>query len=157
VTDEHRPDATTLAVRDLIGASRELVGRMARRMGTNATDMSAIGELVQHGPLGVAELARRLGIRTASATVLVDRLERAGHVERVRDTADRRRVVLTETAAARAASYAAWSPVIREIDEVCRALSEDEKEFARDLLARLRAAVERSGRDDAPGPLDSAR
>jgi DNA-binding MarR family transcriptional regulator len=97
----------------------------------------------------------RPALQRSSRTV--DRLERAGHVERVRDTADRRRVVLTETAAARAASYAAWSPVIREIDEVCRALSEDEKEFARDLLARLRAAVERSGRDDAPGPLDSAR
>jgi len=146
VADELEPDATTLAVRDLIGASRELVGRMARRMGTNATDMAAVGELVQHGPLGVAELARRLGIRTASATVLVDRLERAGHVERVRDTADRRRVVVTETAAAHAAAHAAWSPVIREIDEVCRALSDDEKEFARDLLARLRTAVERSGR-----------
>jgi DNA-binding MarR family transcriptional regulator len=146
VADLEELDATTLAVRDLITASRELVGRMARVMDMNATDMSAIGELTQHGSMGTADLGRRLGISSASATVLVDRLERAGHVERVRDTADRRRVVLTVTEAARAASYAAWLPAVREIDEVCRALGDAEKAFAHDLLRRLTAAVERSGR-----------
>lgn len=110
------------------------------------TDMSAIGELTQHGSMGTADLGRRLGISSASATVLVDRLERAGHVERVRDTADRRRVVLTVTETARAASFAAWLPAVREIDEVCRTLGDAEKAFAHDLLARLTAAVERSGR-----------
>ena len=83
-------DDTTLAVRALITASQDLTVRMARRMGVNVSDMTAILWLSEHGPVGSAELARRLGISTAATTVLVDRLERAWHVERVRDTVDRR-------------------------------------------------------------------
>lgn len=138
-------DDATLAVRDLIGASRGLVARMAKVMQMNATDMSAIGELTQHGPLGTAELADRLGIRSASATVLVDRLERSGHIRRVRDDSDRRRVRLTETAAARRDSYAAWEPVIETIDDVARSLSPDERTVVCDFLSRVTAAVERGG------------
>ena len=141
-----RLDPATLAVRDLIGASRELVGRMAQVIGMNANDMAAIGVLTQFGPMGVTQLAYRLGIRSASATLLVDRLERAGHVERVRHTTDRRRVVVTDTAAARAVTLEAWLPVVREIDEVCRTLTEGERTFVLDFLHRVTAATEHGGR-----------
>lgn len=138
-------DVATLAVRDLIGASRGLVARMAKVMQMNATDMSAIGELTQHGPLGTAELAERLGIRSASATVLVDRLERSGHVRRVRETGDRRRVRLTETPAARRDSFAAWAPVVEAIDEVARSLSGEERATVCDFLAQVTAVVVQGG------------
>lgn len=139
-------DDATLAVRTLIGASQDLTARMARAMGINLTDMTAILLLTERGPMGATELAGRLGIRLASTTVLVDRLEQAGHVERVRDTVDRRRVTVTETAAARAASLSAWLPAIKQIDDVCRSLSDTERQFTLDLLARLTAAMERGGR-----------
>ena len=67
----------TLRVRALMNAARELTARMSRELGMNATDMVALDLLDVHGPMGAAELARRLGIRSASATVLVDRLEAA--------------------------------------------------------------------------------
>jgi DNA-binding MarR family transcriptional regulator len=136
-------DDATLAVNDVIAASRDLTVRAAAVMGMNTTDMTAIHLLAEFGPMGTTELADRLGIRLGSTTVLVDRLERSGHVERVRDTVDRRRVVVSETAAARDASATAWLPAIREIDEVCRSLSEEERAFALDLLTRLREAMER--------------
>ena len=139
-------DDTTLAVRALISASQDLTVRMARRMGINVSDMTAILWITEHGPVGGAELARRLGISSAATTVLVDRLERAGHVERVRDTVDRRRVTLTETPAARAATLRAWLPAIQEIDEVSRSLSEPERAFALDLLNRLTAAMAANAR-----------
>jgi DNA-binding MarR family transcriptional regulator len=139
-------DDTTLAVRALISASQDLTVRMARRMGVNVSDMTAILWLSEHGPVGGVELARRLGISTAATTVLVDRLERAGHIERVRDTVDRRRVTLTETPEARAAALHAWLPAIREIDEVSRSLSEPERAFALDLLSRLTTAMANSAR-----------
>ncbi len=115
-------DPATVAVRDMVGASRELTGRMAAHMGMNSNDMAAIGELTVNGPLGVADLARHLGIRSASATAMVDRLEQSGHVVRSRDDADRRRVTVTETSAARAASFEAWAPTISAIDDICRRL-----------------------------------
>ncbi|GAA1582247.1 MarR family winged helix-turn-helix transcriptional regulator [Actinoplanes couchii] len=142
-------DPVTLAVRDMIGGSRELVGKMAVRMRMNANDMSAIGALVQNGPMGSTELAHTLGIRTASATLLIDRLERSGLVERHRDTIDRRRVTITETEAAREASLEAWAPVISRIDEVCAALPDAEKTVILDFLGRLTLAVDG---DPSAGP-----
>lgn len=135
-------DPATIAVRDMVGASRELTGRMAALMGMNANDMAAIGELTITGPMGVADLARHLGIRSASATAMVDRLEQAGHVVRTRDAVDRRRVTVTETAAARAASFEAWAPTIGAIDAVCRDLDDHDRDvvvrFLDDITAILR-------------------
>lgn len=135
-------DPATLAVRDMIGGSRELVGRMAERMKMNPTDMSAIGALVQHGPMGATELAAHLGIRTASVTLLIDRLERDGLVVRRRDHTDRRRVTVTETPAARQASVRAWAPVIGRIDEICAALPDGERAVILAFFGRLTAAVD---------------
>lgn len=139
-------DVATMAVRNLIDASQDLAARMARLMGMNVTDMKAILLLSENGPLGATELADRLGLAMASTTALVDRLERAGHVERIRDLVDRRRVTITGTTAARAAVLTAWVPAIQTIDDVCRSLTDTEREFALDLLARLTAAIQRGGR-----------
>ena len=144
-------DETTLAVRSLIGAAQELTVRTARDMGANLSDMTAIMQLSEHGPMGVAELARHLGVSPPATTVLVDRLERSGYVERVRDTVDRRRVRITDTPAGRAATQHAWLPAILEIDEVCRSLSGPEQVVVRDLLSRLTAAMTRSGRSRVAG------
>jgi DNA-binding MarR family transcriptional regulator len=137
-------DDTTLAVRRLVSASQDLTVRTARGIGMNLTDMTAIMVLSEHGPLGVAELARRLGVSSPATTVLVDRLERAGHVRRVPHSTDRRRVDISDTASGRAATRQAWLPAIAQIDEVCRSLSEAEHRFARDLLERLTEAMVRS-------------
>ncbi|RZT86917.1 DNA-binding MarR family transcriptional regulator [Pseudonocardia sediminis] len=139
-------DAATLAVSTLMGASQDLTVRLARAMQMNVTDMNAIMLLTEHGPMGATALAGRLGVTLAATTILVDRLERAGHVERVRDSTDRRRVTLTETAAARTTALTAWRPTIEDIDEVCRTLTESERELVLDLLARLTEVVRRGGR-----------
>lgn len=139
-------DDTTLAVQRLISASQDLTVRTARRMAMNLSDMTAIMQLSEHGPMGVGELADRLGVSSPATTVLVDRLERDGHVERVRDTADRRRVRITDTDAGRAATLEAWLPAIRQIDEVCRSLSDAERAFTIEVLGRLAAAMARGSR-----------
>ena len=107
----------------------------------NTTDMVALDLLDQHGPMGTAELANRLGIRSASATTLVDRLEQAGHVARIRDTTDRRRVTVAPTPAAQDATYAAWLPVIQAVDDVGRGLSGAEQRVVTDYLGRVAAAL----------------
>ncbi|GAA4985646.1 MarR family transcriptional regulator [Pseudonocardia tropica] len=140
-------DDVSLAVGTLVAAAQDLVVRTARVMGTNVTDMTAITLLAEHGPLGATELARRLGITLASTSVLVDRLERVGYVERSRDADDRRRVTVQVTAAARSAAGTAWLPAITGIDEVCRRLSGPERDLALDLLTRLTAAMRRGNRD----------
>ncbi|WP_225727760.1 MULTISPECIES: MarR family winged helix-turn-helix transcriptional regulator [unclassified Nocardia] len=65
----------------------------ATRLGINATDMQVL-QLLQDRPRTAGELARSTRLTTASMTGLIDRLESAGFVRRVRDTADRRRVLV---------------------------------------------------------------
>ena len=139
-------DEATVAVRDFISAQRDLVVRMARIMSMNPNDMTAVAMLTFEGPMGATELAGRLGISTASVTALIDRQERAGLIERVRDTQDRRRVTVTETETARTTSLDAWLPAIMAMDEVCRDLSDTERAFTINLFARLRSATEVAGR-----------
>ena len=62
------------------------------------TDWSALLAVIQGDrvgrPLTPGELAESLGISSGATTAVVDRLERAGHVRRVRDDHDRRRLTL---------------------------------------------------------------
>lgn len=61
------------------------------------------GFLVLHtlteGPLAQRELAARTYVEEQTIGPVLERLERAGHVSRERDPADRRRVVVTMTSA----------------------------------------------------------
>lgn len=50
--------------------------------------------ILSGGPLTAGEIAQHTGLTTASVTSLIDRLERKGFVRRVRDTKDRRRVIV---------------------------------------------------------------
>jgi DNA-binding MarR family transcriptional regulator len=93
------PETKTLRLLQTAMADAEVA--LARRLAVNLTDLAAMGHLtfaVQ--PMGPRELSDRLGITPAAATDLVDRLERAGHLERRRDTVDRRRVHLIPTRSA---------------------------------------------------------
>nr|WP_272919513.1 MarR family transcriptional regulator [Amycolatopsis rubida] len=107
----------------------------------NANDLTAIAILNHHGPMGPVELGRRLGISGPSATTLVDRMEEAGYLARVRSDTDRRRVAVTVTDSAREIAAAVWRPPIEKLDAVSRTLSAAESAVVRDFLARITEAM----------------
>jgi DNA-binding MarR family transcriptional regulator len=68
---------------------------VARWAGLNSIDVQCAGLLMLDGPITPTELARRTGLTAGGAiTAIVDRLESAGLARRVRDNADRRRVLV---------------------------------------------------------------
>jgi DNA-binding MarR family transcriptional regulator len=67
---------------------------IADRLGVGATDVKCYSILRQAGPITAGELAERTGLTTGAITGVIDRLERAKLVRRVRDPHDRRRIVL---------------------------------------------------------------
>ncbi len=99
---------------------------------------------ISRAPTGVGpvELGHRLGMRSASATVLVDRLERAGHVARLPHTRDKRRICLALTPAARHEPLSALAPLTRAVDELASRLSPEQAlvtaQFLRDVAETIR-------------------
>lgn len=67
---------------------------IARRLGLNAAEHKALGLIMRSGPLPTGALAPQLGVRASAVTGIIDRLERAGYVQRQADPADRRRVLV---------------------------------------------------------------
>lgn len=66
----------------------------AVRLGLNPTDLKAAGLLQETGPITAGELAELMALTTGAVTGVIDRLEKARIVERVKDPSDRRRVVV---------------------------------------------------------------
>jgi DNA-binding MarR family transcriptional regulator len=68
---------------------------VADRLGMHPTDVQCLNLLtLEPEPQTTGQIAELTGLTSGSATRLVDRLERAGHVRRERDTQDRRRVLV---------------------------------------------------------------
>jgi DNA-binding MarR family transcriptional regulator len=67
---------------------------IAERLGLNATDHKCLDFARRTEAMTAGELAALTGLTTGAITGVIDRLERAGFVCRVRDANDRRRVVI---------------------------------------------------------------
>lgn len=68
---------------------------VARKLGLNATDTRSLDLITRaEGELTAGDLGRATGLTTGAITGILDRLESAGYVERIRDANDRRRVIV---------------------------------------------------------------
>jgi DNA-binding MarR family transcriptional regulator len=74
-------------------------------------------------PITPGRLGKALRLPSASVTAVIDRLERAGHIQRVRDTNDRRRVLLVPTTAARRTHDAYWGGLNEQVVAAMEAFS----------------------------------
>lgn len=91
-------DLSSRHVREMQDAIVEASAAIAAKLGLNSTDALAIEFIsLSSGSIGPSELGQRLAVSRSSATEVVDRLVRSGHVERVRDKKDRRRFMLLPT------------------------------------------------------------
>lgn len=129
---EDRPwwqvEPETQALRRLQTAMSEAEVALGRRMQLGHSELAAMTHLsAAVDPVGPGRLSQRLGVTPAAATELVDRLERAGHLERRRDTADRRRIHLIPTASALADVGEQLAPLLNAVDHSARQFSPDER------------------------------
>lgn len=115
---------------------------LAARVGVGVTDLLALDHATSApSELGVVELARLLKIRSASATVLVDRLVARGHLERAPHSTDRRRTSLHPTATAHQEVRAALHPLVQDLNEIIGELTTAESEVVLRVLRRVNAAL----------------
>lgn len=115
---------------------------VAARHGIALADLHALRVLELGGAMPVSRLGADLGLARSSATNLVDRLERAGLVDRT-TSRDDRRVTLVQPSAAGFAALETFA-MVRESELVRRLLTLDDAERAAfaDLLERITAPIE---------------
>lgn len=66
--------------------------RLSAFLGTNRTDGRCLGIIEQYKSISAGQLANESGLTTGAVTAVIDRLESAGYVRRLRDPVDRRKI-----------------------------------------------------------------
>jgi DNA-binding MarR family transcriptional regulator len=112
---------------------------LGRLLQVDHAGLEAMDHLISTGPATPTELARRLGISTAAMTLVLNRLENAGHLERSRHPSDGRKLVVTADEHSAEQVHAAVLPVIDGIESVIAAMDDTERRAVTTFLDRLLA------------------
>jgi DNA-binding MarR family transcriptional regulator len=109
------------------------------------TDLRALIHLLDADRAGIQAtpgwLGGQLRLNSASVTALIDRLERLGHLRRVRDTGDRRRVHLVVEPQAVALGWAFFGPLITGMVTAMKSFDEAELAAIRRFLVGMNEVV----------------
>ncbi|MGW6419958.1 MarR family winged helix-turn-helix transcriptional regulator [Streptomyces sp. NPDC055055] len=101
-----------VALRRTQGEINRLVHGFAQTQGLHPTDVQALAVVLDSAePLTPGRLREHLGLTSGAVTACLDRLERAGHIRRSRDSADRRVVHVRYEEGAKAAARRYFLPL----------------------------------------------
>jgi DNA-binding MarR family transcriptional regulator len=103
-------------------------------MGINRTDLRCLDILGRAGTMTAGRLAEESRLTNAAVTIVVDRMERVGYMRRVRDTADRRRVMVEATPKAHRRAWTLYGKVAKKLYEQLEPYPDRELELLRDFL-----------------------
>jgi DNA-binding MarR family transcriptional regulator len=94
-----RLEAVERRIREVTRLTLVFSEQMAAQLGVSPTDLECLNLVATGGDVTAGALAARTGLTTGAITGAIDRLERAGLVERRKDYADRRKVLVAEKSA----------------------------------------------------------
>jgi len=124
-------------LREILQLTSEFEVDVAAALSVNKRDFEAMQHLVMSGSLSPSEIARRLGVTTAAATVIVDRLTAVGHVSREPHPTDRRGVVVVPRPESSAAAMTRIMPLIRGVDSALDDFDSAEQAVITEYLRRV--------------------
>ena len=129
----------TILLREFLEVSGDFERRLGAELEVNPTDLTAMEHLIQSGPLSPSEIASRLGVTTAAATTIVDRLTRVGHVARRSNEQDRRGVLVVPEPESVRRALGVILPMVQAVDGALEDFDETEQ---RAITAYLRRVLE---------------
>ena len=120
-----------------MGAQSVIVSQtVAARFGLNTTDLEGLDLIQLQGQVSAGQLAAATGLTSGAVTALIDRLERAGYVERIDDPADRRRVLVRIREGAIVEIARVYAPMQKRMFALWSRYSSAELAVIEDFLAR---------------------
>lgn len=116
-----------MQLRRMNGEINRLVHGFAAAQGLHATDVQALAAILDaETPMTPGRLREHLGLTSGAVTACLDRLERAGHVRRSRESADRRVIHVHYVADARPAARSYFRPLAQAAGRAQEQFSDQE-------------------------------
>lgn len=110
---------------------------LAKRLAIDAHGLEAMDNLIALGPLTPTELAHRLDISTAAMTLVLNRLEDAGHIRRERHPNDGRKLLVIASEASADQAQNMVLPLVEGVEALIASMSTFEREIASRFVDEL--------------------
>ncbi|MFJ1706371.1 MarR family winged helix-turn-helix transcriptional regulator [Kitasatospora sp. NPDC088346] len=142
-----------------LASEMNLLGHdFAAAQGLHATDVQALLAVMRGtaggGVVTPGRLREELALTSGAVTAVLDRLERAGHIRRTRDEADRRQVNIHYNPGASALATAWFTPVAECTDAVREEFTADQLHVVARFLGRMTEELETLRRARREGSAD---
>jgi DNA-binding MarR family transcriptional regulator len=109
----------------------------AEVVGLNATDTRCLDLILRNGPATPSQLAELTGLTTGAVTVLIDRLEKGGFIERKPHEHDRRKTLLVPTPKVQKSCGVLYQSMAQSMAQLMGRYSKKELEFLEVFLNDL--------------------
>jgi DNA-binding MarR family transcriptional regulator len=145
-SSRQRSIAVLEALRGYRAAEVAMRRRSQESMGMGENDLIAMRYLLraqeQGKTVGPKELAQYLGITSASITVLLDRLEKSGHLHRQPSPFDRRALIIVPVVPTDELEAATLGDIRPELLDVVDSLSSEDARIVVEFLSEMSDAVD---------------
>jgi DNA-binding MarR family transcriptional regulator len=109
---------------------------VGQRLGINVTDMKCLDIMILRGSMTPTELAQHTGLSSGATTAMIDRLEKAGIIERRPHPSDRRATNLALTKAAMRKLPQLFQSLAHAMEALASGYSEAELAVLADFFAK---------------------
>jgi len=103
------------SIRRLIQASELYTKELNKKYQVSAAQLNCIITLYEYGPLPPSKIANHMMVKSSTVTGVVDRLEKKGLAERMRNSPDRRVITIQLTQAGKKLAQNAPPPIQQKI------------------------------------------
>ena len=139
------PDQTKqiiFSIRRLIQASELYTKELNKKYQISSAQLNCILTLYENGPLPPSKIAKHMMVKSSTVTGVVDRLEKKGLAERLRNSPDRRVINIQLTEAGRKLAQNAPPPIQQKIIDGLKQTENAKKEQIVSSLNMLTAMLD---------------
>lgn len=146
-----RLDGRPLPNKDLRARVQQIAVRQQRferhladELDVDRAGLETMDYLISVGPATPTEIAHHLGISTAAMTLVLNRLEAAGHITRGAHPSDRRKLIINATATSSERAQDAVAPLIDDVENLIESLTDTDRAVIENFLDRLIGIYDRA-------------
>lgn len=116
------------SIRRLIQASELYTKELNKKYHVSAAQLNCILTLYEYGPLPPSKIANHMMVKSSTITGVVDRLEKKGFAERMRNSPDRRVITIQLTEAGKKLAQNAPPPIQQKVVDALKQTENAKKE-----------------------------